>query len=75
VRQRPYVPLDGDSMTEYTCSMSDCDTTYVVERGEDSLFVSFSISPHDVADVEKRAVSLCAECAKDVDVLIPEGDA
>jgi hypothetical protein len=61
-------------MTEYTCSMSDCDTTYVVERGEDSRFVSFSVTPHDVADVEKRAVSLCAECGKDVAALIPGDD-
>jgi len=51
--------------------MPGCDTAYTVERDTDALFVSFSISPHDVDDVDKRAVSVCAECGKEIDEVLP----
>jgi len=58
-------------MTRY-CSVEDCDETYVIERGEDSLFVSYSVSPHDVENVEKRAFSVCESCSRKIEDALPD---
>jgi len=62
-------------MTVYECSGPGCDAEYTVAEGEptDSMFVSYSVSPHDVEGVEKRAFSLCETCALQLDGLLPGG--
>jgi hypothetical protein len=60
-------------MSRGTCDVDGCDSEFVVaERGEDSLFVSLSVSPHDVEDVEKRAFSVCEECAREIEAALPD---
>lgn len=57
----------------YTCDVSDCDTEYSVSADEDSLFVSYSVSPHDVDGIDKRAFSVCADCAHEINDSLPDG--
>jgi len=60
-------------MSKFTCDMPGCDTAYMAgERGKDSLFVSYSVSPHDVDTVDKRAFSLCKSCAEELDDQLPQ---
>jgi len=60
-------------MTVYTCDMPDCDAEYRAgERDKDSLFVSYSVSPHDVEAVDKRAFSVCQSCAERIDAELPQ---
>jgi len=61
-------------MTVYECD-GDCSATYTVGEGEatDGMFVSFSVTPHEVDSIEKRAFSLCADCARELDVDLPGG--
>jgi len=62
-------------MSVYTCDMPDCNTEYTAgERDKDSLFVSFSISPHDVETIDKRAFSVCQPCAERIDADLPQDD-
>ena len=58
------------TMNRGTCDRDGCENSYTVTGGEESLFVSFAVSPHDVDGIEKRAVSLCEECAEDVDAVL-----
>ena len=57
------------------CDRENCtnEYTYAGGRETDSLFVSYSVSPHDVEDVEKRAFSLCEECALEIDPVLEQG--
>jgi len=63
-------------MTWFTCDTPDCENQYSVGEGEetDGMFVSYSVSPHDVEAVEKRAFSLCKPCSEGVENLLPQGD-
>ncbi len=59
-------------MTTFTCDNPDCDTEYTAgEREKESLFVSYSVSPHDVEGIGKRAFSLCEDCANELDSELP----
>lgn len=64
-------------MTRYTCQREDCGNEYTTDAETDSLFVSYSISPHDVEEIEPRAFSVCEECAREIEASIEavlEGD-
>ncbi|NHN40526.1 hypothetical protein G9C85_02590 [Halorubellus sp. JP-L1] len=62
-------------MGHYTCDRPGCETEYTVGEDEptDGMFVSYSVSPHDVDDIDKRAFALCAGCARGLEAALPEG--
>jgi len=58
-----------------TCDVEGCENPITVAEGEptDGRFVSFAVTPHDVEDVEKRAVSVCEDCGRDLAARLPGG--
>jgi len=64
-------------MSRFTCDHPACETEFTVAEDEptDGEFVSYSVSPHDVDGIEKRAFSLCPDCAHGLDPALPAGDA